>query len=801
MANLSNINNKFLVTTGGNVLIGQTSAVGSSIFHVSGEALFGNGTNGLLLSYSNGNSSGIIDTGHSSTALEFRVGNTQELLINGSSATFAGTVIGTIARFDTLNNSANSKNLIYRDSSGAKTVVGGGSTPDKIYILDGGNVGIGASLPGRGLTIDRSNQYAALEIIKNNTTNQIVYLGTGSSAGTDDPLLRMYHNGTENIRLYTTGDSWINGGNVGIGTSSPFNSAKLQVKTDTDRNVAIQTGTTHTTGIKINAFNDAANTNIPLELNGSLLSLKTGETEKMRIDSSGVTHIMGATASTNNSLQLQYNSTAGTAEIYSKSTGGNTSFEFYTSSSGTTTPKFNIGSSGDVKITTNGKFLQGVRNTGSATIDMIGFVGGTDTLQIKGGTSGAANAISFYDTGGFIGTWYDGKFGIGVTSPGAQLDVVGPSGGSAILKLQRNGVGAYQYFVTDIGSGSQQLFCDAQQADSGFVFRTRDSGNATIPALYIAPSGNIGIGNTSPDEKLEISGTGSVYPNIKFSFPGVTSRYMKIGMVSAIKYEFHANGSGTYMTFATEGAERMRITSGGQIYNSASVAATKNTFYGTNAGFSLTSGSSNTMFGSEAGASMASGSANTFVGSLAGQYTTGNYNTCIGSSAGSKPNMTGSNHTMLGYTAGDEITTGTNCIAIGFAAGSGSSPRQMTTNSNEIVIGSNAMVGAYIRIAWTTGSDKRDKINFSNVPHGLDFVNKLKPTSYNLRKERDSDEIIGKRKYGFLAQEILELEGENPVIIDNSDENKLALQDSNLIPILVNAIQELKAEIELLKSK
>ena len=30
MANLSNINNKFLVTTGGNVLIGQTGAIGSS---------------------------------------------------------------------------------------------------------------------------------------------------------------------------------------------------------------------------------------------------------------------------------------------------------------------------------------------------------------------------------------------------------------------------------------------------------------------------------------------------------------------------------------------------------------------------------------------------------------------------------------------------------------------------------------------------------------------------------------------------------------------------------------------------
>ena len=40
MANLSNINNKFLVTTGGNVLIGQTSAVGSSIFQVTGTSTF-----------------------------------------------------------------------------------------------------------------------------------------------------------------------------------------------------------------------------------------------------------------------------------------------------------------------------------------------------------------------------------------------------------------------------------------------------------------------------------------------------------------------------------------------------------------------------------------------------------------------------------------------------------------------------------------------------------------------------------------------------------------------------------------
>ena len=215
-----------------------------------------------------------------------------------------------------------------------------------------------------------------------------------------------------------------------------------------------------------------------------------------------------------------------------------------------------------------------------------------------------------------------------------------------------------------------------------------------------------------------------------------------------------------------------------------STSATNSAAFGFKALFSQTTAEGNTAFGFQCMEAVS----------------TGAKNTAVGRSAGDSIN-TGSEHTLLGYQAGDEITTGSNCIAIGYAAGSGSSPRHMTTNSNEIVIGNNSIVGAYVRVAWTTGSDKRDKINFSDVPHGLDFVNKLKPTSYNLRKERDSDETIGERKYGFIAQEILELEGDNPVIIDNSDENKLALQDSNLIPILVNAIQELKAEIEILKNK
>jgi len=72
--------------------------------------------------------------------------------------------------------------------------------------------------------------------------------------------------------------------------------------------------------------------------------------------------------------------------------------------------------------------------------------------------------------------------------------------------------------------------------------------------------GKVGIGNTSPDEKLEVSGSGaSDYPYIKISNPSQTGRYMRIGMIDSINHCIEANGGSTYLTFKTNATERMRI--------------------------------------------------------------------------------------------------------------------------------------------------------------------------------------------------------------------------------------------------
>ena len=59
---------------------------------------------------------------------------------------------------------------------------------------------------------------------------------------------------------------------------------------------------------------------------------------------------------------------------------------------------------------------------------------------------------------------------------------------------------------------------------------------------------------------------------------------------------------------------------------------------------------------------------------------------------------------------------------------------------------------------------------------------------------RDDDTPNGPLRFGFLAQDILALEGENPVIIDAEDPEKLRMVDQHLIAVLVKAVQELSAE-------
>ena len=138
---------------------------------------------------------------------------------------------------------------------------------------------------------------------------------------------------------------------------------------------------------------------------------------------------------------------------------------------------------------------------------------------------------------------------------------------------------------------------------------------------------------------------------------------------------------------------------------------------------------------------------------------------------------------------------------LGVNAGHSDSPSgSITTGDNNVCLGDNNITNAFIKVAFTVTSDQRDKIEDGVVCHGLDFVNQLKPKSFWFRKNRNSDEKHGDKRYGFYAQDILALEGSDSVIIDSKDSNNLKFKGDQLIPVLVNAIKELSAKVKALEA-
>jgi hypothetical protein len=198
--------------------------------------------------------------------------------------------------------------------------------------------------------------------------------------------------------------------------------------------------------------------------------------------------------------------------------------------------------------------------------------------------------------------------------------------------------------------------------------------------------------------------------------------------------------------------------------------------------------------------------------------TTGNSNIAVGKSA-LFGNTTGASNTAVGLNAlqantggiqnigiGDSAgfyTTGSGNITIGARNNGGSFVPAfgITGHSNYISMGTSSVTNAYIKVAWSATSDARDKNNFAEVPHGLSFVNQLAPYSYEFKLDREESETDGIVRYGFKAQDILALEGSNPVIIDNEDPDSLRYREAALIPVLVKAIQELTARLETLEGE
>lgn len=256
-----------------------------------------------------------------------------------------------------------------------------------------------------------------------------------------------------------------------------------------------------------------------------------------------------------------------------------------------------------------------------------------------------------------------------------------------------------------------------------------------------------------------------------------------------------------------------------------------NAVFGASALNHNTTGVSNTAIGAFSLYSNMTGGANTANGQQAlNLNTTGNYNTATGYYA-LYNNTTGSSNTAFGYgadvAAGDLI----NATAIGYGA--------VVNASNKIRLGNASTTVIEGQVAFTSPSDGRFKTNITENVKGLDFILKLRPIIYNFQARKyDAFTKTGElnelkfaaynnyseaekiRHNGFIAQEV-EIAAQQAgydfdgIIAPKNDKGTYGLSYAQFVVPLVKAIQEqqqllqnqqqqidaLTKEIQLLKEK
>ena len=217
------------------------------------------------------------------------------------------------------------------------------------------------------------------------------------------------------------------------------------------------------------------------------------------------------------------------------------------------------------------------------------------------------------------------------------------------------------------------------------------------------------------------------------------------------------------------------------------------------------------------------GSANVAMGYRAlDAMTTASSNTAIGQAAlGSC--TTGQQNTVVGHTGLDSLTTGEGNVAVGYANDVDSGDRlrsfglginlSLATN-NSVKIGN---AGTNIQCDWGGGatwshsSDERLKNNIQDSSLGLDFINDLRPVTYNWKEQEDVPEEIRDEsekdtkslQHGLVAQEVkatLNKLGVNEFSGWSEGEDSIQrISESMYVFPLIKAVQELSMQVEELK--
>jgi len=235
--------------------------------------------------------------------------------------------------------------------------------------------------------------------------------------------------------------------------------------------------------------------------------------------------------------------------------------------------------------------------------------------------------------------------------------------------------------------------------------------------------------------------------------------------------------------------------------------------------YNMTSGGYNTALGYQAGQGGATftGSNLVSIGYHSGfSQTTASGNVFIGAQCGDSV-TTGYSHVMIGANCGRNVTTGIGNIFIGaeiIASSAGVSNELVIAiangqtgkgaNTGFIAFGSGIYQGNNSS-SWSTTSDQRIKKNIVDNTQGLDVINQIRVRNFEYRTKDEITELpshaaIDKQgvQLGVIAQELKEV---LPNCVKEQTTGVLSVDSDNLTWYMINAIKELKAELDALKAK
>jgi hypothetical protein len=453
----------------------------------------------------------------------------------------------------------------------------------------------------------------------------------------------------------------------------------------------------------------------------------------------------------------------------------------------------------------------------------------------------AADTIAFAE-GGAEAMRIDSSanVGIGTTSPGVSGLEISRATGSASptpaevristsssasdwsTTLPWGRMSFYSADTSDSGPKIQASIDTIAEATSGGLssisFKTATITTGTLTErMRIDSSGNVGIGTSSPGAKLHVNvGTNQ---NIRLSSGGTDDARIAC-LNDAASATVQLSMQGSPLLFRTAGgAEAMRIDSSGAV----GIGVTPSAWGSTWKALQISSWAA---LGAETSSSgectllqnaYASGTSTfKYISSFAAtRYTLENsehkWFTAPSGTAGNtitwteRARITSGGIFLVGKTVNDEVTAGTRIGDSGTTCSSSGTTNfwvaySTTANAYRFYISQAGTVFA-TNTTISAISDQRYKENIRDLDVGLDAVMQLRPRKFDWKEGKGQNT---KNARGFIAQEFEQVfpdlvdEWKDPAP-EGEEPYKSVRQD--LIPVLVKAIQELKAELDTVKAQ